>query len=302
MLRPSNCSKVPELLCHEIDDAILDPLFVTQVMEPLQIQQLHSFSTMANVFGTDSEPNSRQKGVGVGGRGLKDKQHGSASNTAKGTGVAFSTVDEHVNTPSVNLEKPLEPNTGYHINDTANVEENGLMRAISIYLVQATSDGLLYILCFFLENEKLTPRLVLSMGLDSINGDWPWSSYVREMIELRADEELKDTIMEAMPKLRHVSISKDDDDLGYNERELKSSGKGSSHVVHGSSGNTPIIDKIDKLERQILNVKFNETKRDDDYDPYDEDLYESHDMSDHLQAIYEKFRYYGSWSEEIDYF
>ncbi|GJR61814.1 hypothetical protein Tco_1503976, partial [Tanacetum coccineum] len=31
--------------------------------------------------------------------------------------------------------------------------------------------------------------------------------------------------------------------------------------------------------------QWRETKRDDDYDPYDDDLYESHDMSDHLQAI-----------------
>ncbi|GKF72099.1 hypothetical protein Tco_0208213, partial [Tanacetum coccineum] len=31
--------------------------------------------------------------------------------------------------------------------------------------------------------------------------------------------------------------------------------------------------------------QWRETYRDDDYDPYDEDLYESHDMSDHLQAI-----------------
>ncbi|GKB93710.1 hypothetical protein Tco_0979847, partial [Tanacetum coccineum] len=27
------------------------------------------------------------------------------------------------------------------------------------------------------------------------------------------------------------------------------------------------------------------TKRDDDYDPHDDDLYESHDMSENLQAI-----------------
>ncbi|GKA83633.1 transcription repressor OFP8-like protein [Tanacetum coccineum] len=31
--------------------------------------------------------------------------------------------------------------------------------------------------------------------------------------------------------------------------------------------------------------QWRKTKRDDDYDPYDDDLYESHDMSDHLQAI-----------------
>ncbi|GJY86501.1 nucleotide-diphospho-sugar transferase [Tanacetum coccineum] len=132
----------------------------------------------------------------------------------------------------------------------------------------------------------------------------------------------------------------DDNDLGMNEGNSKSAGKGSSNLAHGSSSNTPIIDKIDKLERQIFDGKLmfvdddgnplvptgnvdsdnemevlfdettnlmastsfkggsdkgygtnsllkqlRETKRDDDYDPYDDDLYESHDMSDHLQAI-----------------
>ncbi|GJV27381.1 hypothetical protein Tco_1383829 [Tanacetum coccineum] len=85
--------------------------------------------------------------------------------------------------------------------------------------------------------------------------------------------------------------------------------------LENSSSNTPIIDKSDKLVCQILDGKlmfvddddnslipmsnmksdsevkvvlleqWRETKRDDDYDPYDDDLYESHDMSDHLQVI-----------------
>ncbi|GJS42908.1 hypothetical protein Tco_0567951 [Tanacetum coccineum] len=133
---------------------------------------------------------------------------------------------------------------------------------------------------------------------------------------------------------------KNDDDLGTNGRNSKSVGKGFLNVAHGSFSNTLIIDKIDKLERQLLDGKLMfvdndrnplvptsnvdsdskvevvfdeitnlmastsfkggsdtgygtnsmseqriETKRDDDYDPYDDDLYESHDMSDHLQAI-----------------
>nr|GEV19488.1 zinc knuckle CX2CX4HX4C [Tanacetum cinerariifolium] len=131
-----------------------------------------------------------------------------------------------------------------------------------------------------------------------------------------------------------------DDDLGTNEGNLKSAGKGSLKVVYGSSSNTPILDKIDKLKLQILDGKLmlvdddgnplvptssvdsesevevvfdetvnlmasttfkggsdrcygtnslleqgRETKRDEDYDPYDDDLYESHDMFHHLQAI-----------------
>ncbi|GJX64586.1 hypothetical protein Tco_0298929 [Tanacetum coccineum] len=39
----------------------------------------------------------------------------------------------------------------------------------------------------------------------------------------------------------------------------------------------------------ILLEQWRETKRDDDYDPYDDDLYESHDMSEDLQAICDDF-------------
>ncbi|GKB41594.1 hypothetical protein Tco_0886536, partial [Tanacetum coccineum] len=49
---------------------------------------------------------------------------------------------------------------------------------------------------------------------------------------------------------------KNDDDLGTNGRNLKLAGKGSLNVAHGSSSNIPIIDKIDKLERQILDGKL----------------------------------------------
>ncbi|GJW59170.1 hypothetical protein Tco_0105901 [Tanacetum coccineum] len=38
--------------------------------------------------------------------------------------------------------------------------------------------------------------------------------------------------------------------------EQESAGKGSLNVAHGSSSNIPIIDKIDKLERQILDSKL----------------------------------------------
>ncbi|GKC17735.1 hypothetical protein Tco_1014517, partial [Tanacetum coccineum] len=96
-------------------------------------------------------------------------------------------------------------------------------------------------------------------------------------------------------------------------RDFKVGGKGSLNVAHDSSSNTPIIDTLDKLERQILDGKLmfvdddgnplaptgnvdsesevehvrtmGGTKRGDDYDMYDDDLYESHDMTNHLQAI-----------------
>ncbi|GJX81317.1 beta-caryophyllene synthase [Tanacetum coccineum] len=112
------------------------------------------------------------------------------------------------------------------------------------------------------------------------------SSYARAMIEIQAGVELKYTIVVAMLKLvgegyysantggkkkqaklssQKVSNSntfdalnsvEDDDDLGTNGGNSKSPGKGSLNVAHGSSSNTPIIEKIDKLEHQIFDGKL----------------------------------------------
>ncbi|GKB71514.1 hypothetical protein Tco_0932926 [Tanacetum coccineum] len=113
------------------------------------------------------------------------------------------------------------------------------------------------------------------------------SSNASAIIDLRADEELKDSIMVAMPKLagegfnmctisvngqkkqdevsrqevsnsnpfEALNLIKNDDDLGTNEGNSKSARKGSLNVAHVISSNTPIIDMIDKLERQILDGK-----------------------------------------------
>ncbi|GJW57067.1 cytokinin dehydrogenase 3-like protein [Tanacetum coccineum] len=129
-----------------------------------------------------------------------------------------------------------------------------------------------------------------------------------------------------------------DVDLGTNEGISNSADKGTSNV---SSSNTPIGEKIDKIERQIcegelmlvdddrnplvpmdiagsdseVEVVFDKTANlrlstsgkdgsdkcygnnrlleqwrdsypdNDDYDPYDDDMYENHDMSEHLRSI-----------------
>ncbi|GJV63112.1 hypothetical protein Tco_1473940 [Tanacetum coccineum] len=49
-----------------------------------------------------------------------------------------------------------------------------------------------------------------------------------------------------------LNFVEDDDNLGTNGGNSKSAEKGSLNVAHGSSSNTPIIEKIEKLERQIL--------------------------------------------------
>ncbi|GJW18204.1 hypothetical protein Tco_0025640 [Tanacetum coccineum] len=94
------------------------------------------------------------------------------------------------------------------------------------------------------------------------------SSYARAMIKLRADVELKDSIVVAMRKLvgegfymctirvEPVSNKNGANTSGKIKQNKvsrqESAGKGSLNVAHGSSSNTPIIDKIDKLEHQIL--------------------------------------------------
>ncbi|GJV20727.1 hypothetical protein Tco_1369747 [Tanacetum coccineum] len=264
-------------------------------------------------------------------------------------------------------------------------------------------------------NELFFFQFSFEDGLDAILENVRMVKLAKAMIDLRADEELKDSIVVDMPKLvgegfnmctirveyewkaprcssykvfghvlnecpkkfisdvvkylnnprqatrgvpvgqkvsfkstkeiyRLVSNKNDASTIGKKKQAEVSrhelDGKGSLNVAHGSSSNTPIIDKIDKLERQMLDGKlmfvsddgnplvptgnvdsesevevvfdetanlmistsfkggsdkgygtnslfeqWRETKRDDDYNPYDDNFYDSHDMSDHLQAI-----------------
>ncbi|GKB10880.1 hypothetical protein Tco_0844803, partial [Tanacetum coccineum] len=106
-----------------------------------------------------------------------------------------------------------------------------------------------------------------------------------------------------------------DEDLGTNEGIANSADKGTNNV---SSSNTPIGEKIEKIKRQIcegklrfmdndgnplvptgivesdseVEVVFDETTNlriltgdNDDYDPYDDDIYENQDLSEHLHSI-----------------
>ncbi|GKE43702.1 hypothetical protein Tco_1470986, partial [Tanacetum coccineum] len=171
------------------------------------------------------------------------------------------------------------------------------------------------------------------------------SSYAKAMIELKADVECAcckvfGHVLEECPKnsgagakyflkktsqtpkgilfTKEVSKSNpfevltsidDDVDLGTNEGISNLADKG---TINFSSSNTPIGEKIDKIERQICEGKLRfvddngnplipiegndkdygtnrllEKWRDyypdnDDYDQYDDDMYENHDMSEHL--------------------
>ncbi|GKC35794.1 beta-caryophyllene synthase [Tanacetum coccineum] len=120
---------------------------------------------------------------------------------------------------------------------------------------------------------KLGTHLMLySYTANMYMQSWRRSSYARAMIKLRADMELKDNIVAAMPKITgeiyytcnirveyksnpfEVLTSADNDvELGTNEGISNSADKGTINV---SSSNTPIVEKFDKIERQIREGKL----------------------------------------------
>nr|GEU84854.1 reverse transcriptase domain-containing protein [Tanacetum cinerariifolium] len=125
-----------------------------------------------------------------------------------------------------------------------------------------------------------TPLMLDSYTSDMFLQSWGRSSYARVMVKLRADVELKDNILNGMEPTVEVSISNPFDVLNSvdNDREFE------------FASNTPIYEKINKIERQIGEDgsdkgygtnSFLEQWRDsypdnDDYDPYDDDIMDNH--------------------------
>ncbi|GJZ54655.1 nucleotide-diphospho-sugar transferase [Tanacetum coccineum] len=215
----------------------------------------------------------------------------------------------------------------------------------------------------------ITTKLVKPLMLDSYTSDmcmqsWGRSSYVRVIIELRSDVELKDNIFVAMPTITREGHYTCNVCLEYEWKPPKCSAcKGFGHIHEECLKNTsagekktptassscnkkngvePIIEVSNSNQFDVLNsvnndgefgtnssntpigivesdseveVVFNETanlristsgkdgsdkgygtnilleqRRDSyldnyDYDPYDDDMYENHDLSKHLQSI-----------------
>ncbi|GKF20274.1 hypothetical protein Tco_0068912 [Tanacetum coccineum] len=162
-----------------------------------------------------------------------------------------------------------------------------------------------------------TPLILDSYTTDMCLESWNRTSFARDMIELRSDVELKDTLVVDIPKLEgevfgHILDAcpkKSVADVSKNLQKPRQAPCG--HLVgvkpnwvriegsqirlirgNGSSSNTPIVEKIDKIECQIREgkLRWRESYLDnDDYDLYNDDVYENHDMSDHLQAICDDF-------------
>ncbi|GKA84148.1 zinc knuckle CX2CX4HX4C containing protein [Tanacetum coccineum] len=100
---------------------------------------------------------------------------------------------------------------------------------------------------------------------------WGRSSYARVMIELRADMELKENIVMAMP-----NITRDGHYKWKPPRLL--------------DNNRNLLVPTDRRDKGYDTNSLLEQWRDsypdnDDYDLYDDDIYENHDLSEHLQSI-----------------
>ncbi|GKA28989.1 hypothetical protein Tco_0715234 [Tanacetum coccineum] len=150
----------------------------------------------------------------------------------------------------------------------------------------------------------IATKLGISLMLDSYTSDmcmqsWHTSSYARAMIDLRADGALKDTIVVAIP----ILIGEGFNMIDKFERQMiegkfllvDDDGKPLPNVVSTVNANSDseVEEVFDEhatfmastgLKRSSdssygtnsLWEQWRETKQDDNYDPYDDDLYDSH--------------------------
>ncbi|GJV54226.1 putative reverse transcriptase domain-containing protein [Tanacetum coccineum] len=128
---------------------------------------------------------------------------------------------------------------------------------------------------------------------------WGRSSYARAMIELQANVELKDTIVVAMPKIVGegfytctIRVKYEWKPLGSGEaKNLKKPSQtprgvsvGHKNVETSSTSTTPIVDKIGKLEKLIIDRKV--TLVDDEGKPVNKvDYPGDHDSEDDVESV-----------------
>ncbi|GKE04135.1 hypothetical protein Tco_1396153, partial [Tanacetum coccineum] len=134
------------------------------------------------------------------------------------------------------------------------------------------------------------------------------SSYARVMIKLRAEVELKDNIVMAMPRIKgeghfifNVCVEYawkpprklmfvDDDENPLVPTSITESDS-EVEVVYDETANLRLSKSgKDSCEKGYGTNSLLEQWRDsyldnDDYDPYDDDMYNNYDMSEHLQSI-----------------
>ncbi|GJV52845.1 putative RNA-directed DNA polymerase, eukaryota, reverse transcriptase zinc-binding domain protein [Tanacetum coccineum] len=144
-----------------------------------------------------------------------------------------------------------------------------------------------------------THLMIDSYTFDMCMQSWGTSSNAKAMSELRADEELKDTIVVDMPKLvgeRKLLLLVDVDGKPLPNVVSTANADSDSEVEEVYDEHATFMASTE-LKRgsdsdygtNSLWEQWMKTKRDDDYDLYDDDLYDSHDMFDNLHAICDEF-------------
>ncbi|GJX56435.1 putative ribonuclease H-like domain-containing protein [Tanacetum coccineum] len=101
-----------------------------------------------------------------------------------------------------------------------------------------------------------TPLMLDSYTSDIYMQSWGRSSCARVMTELRADEELKDNIVVAMPKITReghyiCNFGTNGGNTNLVNNEATSSGSSFMNVDNSNTSTTPIIDKIGKFEELL---------------------------------------------------
>ncbi|GJS07218.1 gag-aspartyl protease domain-containing protein [Tanacetum coccineum] len=108
-----------------------------------------------------------------------------------------------------------------------------------------------------------TPMLIYSYTSAMCTNSWGMSSYVKAMVELRVNVELKDTLAVDIPKF----VVENDDGMGTNGENSKLVGKGAnsyvvssahgtSYEAFGSPNTTPLATRINDLKRKTLDEKL----------------------------------------------
>nr|GEX06692.1 hypothetical protein [Tanacetum cinerariifolium] len=121
----------------------------------------------------------------------------------------------------------------------------------------------------------ITTKLDTLIMLDSYTTDMciqslGRSSYARDMIELRADMELKDNIMAVMPKMVMKAILVDNE--GKPVRKVDDDSE--DEVASIDNEMASFLAKDDGFGTQSLLEQWKDSHDDYEYDPYDDDLYE----------------------------
>ncbi|GJX97162.1 hypothetical protein Tco_0352960 [Tanacetum coccineum] len=118
-----------------------------------------------------------------------------------------------------------------------------------------------------------TPLMFDSYTSDMCIQSWGRSRFAREMIELWVDVELKDTIVGTNVGTSNLA-----------SKEANSSGSSFWNVGSSSTSTTPIVDKIDKLEKLIIDGKVSLV--DDEGKPLKKvDYPGDHDSEDEVELV-----------------